>query len=144
MPLCSIIIELIYKKDSPDPGLIGKWFIFWGLGVYLLASGIVHMVRPLADLNRFYGSKDQVARGMVRKLGIAKITMGVAGILSLFNGQLLEITALMTVVYFGMTTLWYFLRKADPAYEAFTLVSDLMLFSTSLLFLFSTVFSTAG
>ncbi len=139
-PLCSVVGEYMIAATAIDPGLIAKWFIFWGLGICLLVKGVVQLTIPRFAAFYSYHSINLKNREIVKQLGILNISIGALGVFSLFNEQAQQTAAFTAVIYFGLTTLWHFFRKADPAYEIISLVTDLLLFSTSLLFLFFTVF----
>ncbi len=133
-PLCSVICEYMITATPVDPDLIAKWFIFWGLGICFLVKGIIQLAIPrFAAFNSNHLTKSK-NNEIVKQLGILNISIGALGVFSLFNEQARQTAAFTAVVYSGLTTLWHFFRKADPVYEIISLATDLLLFSTSLLF----------
>jgi hypothetical protein len=45
-PAASIVFELILQHRVLDAQIVGKWFVFWAVGVRLLMAGIRQIVQP--------------------------------------------------------------------------------------------------
>lgn len=82
-PVLSIVTNY---NNSPEDGLIfliGKWFVFWGAGVRLLAAGVWQLARPAFTASGIFGIKDPSAEKIVTELGLANIAIGLTSIVSL-------------------------------------------------------------
>ena len=86
LPVISGIIELV--TGGGDPVLaFTKWFIFWGVGTRLLVAGVAQISGkgPTAEI---LGSTQATVqeRQLISELGIANLSMGLAGLLALVPG----------------------------------------------------------
>ncbi len=140
LPVCSILIEFTVKKIPVDPALIGKWFIFWGFGVRLFIAGILQLFRPGLTAVRIYNLRNAKSFAIIKELGVVNISLGAMGIFSLFNSEGRPIAAISGCIFFGLATIGHFFRKPDTGNGIMSLVTDLLLFSVILLYLFFTLF----
>ncbi len=141
LPICSIIWEHLQHSTVINPVLIAKWFIFWGMGIYFCIMGIAQMLRPAFAAKLLFLSKTPGFSELIIQLGIINISIGVLAILSLLDVHALKLAASVAIAYFGLSTLLSFFRKRDIRFDTFRLITDLLLFSTSLLFLFFSLFA---
>ncbi len=138
-PVISICGEAIIKRISVDPGLTGKWFIFWVAGVRLSFTGIKHIYRRgAAPAAFFYGEKKENFL-MIRELGFANITIGVMGMLSVVNSNWRQIAGLAAAIFFGLSALQHFFIKPVNGKEMAIMVTDIIVFAILLLYLFFTL-----
>src|SRR5271154_3802349 len=84
-PVLSIIIEFTAKKVPADPALIGKWFLFWAVGVRLFIAGIKQIFNPGFTARQLFHLRYKEGFILIRELGFANISLGAVGLLSLFN-----------------------------------------------------------
>lgn len=69
LPAVSIVAELLLTQGTAAwLPLIGKWVVFWGVGVRLLVAGIRQVIRPGLTAGML-GVKDQSANVLVREVG---------------------------------------------------------------------------
>lgn len=90
LPLACIIAEAAVKTTQVSWPLIGKYFIFWAIGVRLLIAGFKQSLQPgFTSAQIFNIRNSEESLSVVRELGFANICLGLAGILSLFRMVLL-------------------------------------------------------
>jgi hypothetical protein len=83
LPLASVLVALA-AEPAADPVLeIGRWFVFWGIGVRLAVAGLSQVARPAATSAGILGIADPAAGKVVAELGFANIAMGTVALLSL-------------------------------------------------------------
>src|ERR1700748_534937 len=85
-PIVSGIIELLVVGG--DPVLVfGEWWVFWGVGTRLLAAGVVQISggRPTTAILGSAAPSVQ-ENHLARELGMANLSIGLAGLLALVPG----------------------------------------------------------
>jgi hypothetical protein len=84
LPVGSIVIDALWLRDGAElMFLIGKWFVFWAVGVRLLLAGIRQVAQPAFTAESIFASKDPAAHAIVREVGFGNLAMGVLGLASL-------------------------------------------------------------
>lgn len=84
-PVLSVVTEVFVNKNHANLILlVGKWFVFWAIGVRLFTAGIRQIVKPGLTAEGILGIKDKASWTVVRELGFANFCMGLAGIISLW------------------------------------------------------------
>lgn len=85
LPILSVVTEVIANKNHVALiVLVGKWFIFWAIGIRLFTAGSRQIIKPGLTAEGIFGIKDKASWTIVRELGFANVGMGLAGILSLW------------------------------------------------------------
>lgn len=88
LPLASIAIEAVAGNNhSSIIVLAGKWFVFWAIGVRLFTAGVRQVIKPGLTAGGIFGIKGREAWVLVRELGFANVSIGLAGIISLWQPQ---------------------------------------------------------
>jgi hypothetical protein len=87
LPAGCVLAEAIAGRDASDLLLIvGKWFVFWGVGVRLFLAGVRQIFQPAFTATKIFELVEPGALPIVRELGFANVTMGALGLASLANG----------------------------------------------------------
>lgn len=85
LPILSVLVEsAVHKNHAPLLALIGKWFVFWAIGVRLFTAGLRQIIKPGLTAEGIFGIKDNASWAIIRELGFANVGMGLAGILTLW------------------------------------------------------------
>jgi hypothetical protein len=129
LPVASIATEVLWFRD--DAGLmflIGKWFVFWTVGVRLLLAGIRQVVQPRFTAESIFDVKDPAANAMVREIGFGNLAMGTVGLASLAQPAWLAPAAIVGGLYYGLAGAGHVFRSDRNFNEQMALVSDLMIF----------------
>lgn len=125
-PVAAIAMEWPRSADLDD--LAAKWFAFWACGVRLVLAGVRQTLGPQFTAETIFGLKDVSALPLVREIGMANLSMGVVGVVSLFVPGW-RVPAIMTGgLYYGLAAAGHIFRHRATKNEAIALVSDVGIF----------------
>ena len=86
LPVISILAEVVDLHTSFDPlFLVGKWFVFWSVGIRLILAGLRQVANPAFTAETIFGVKDKAALPIVRELGFGNLSIGLLGVCALAN-----------------------------------------------------------
>jgi hypothetical protein len=139
LPLLTISGEVIFEHGSFDWALIGKWFIFWAVGIRLFTAGINQASNPRFTA-RIFQMKSQESFIVIKELGFANISMGIMGILSVININWRPLAAIVGGLYLGFAGFQHLFKKPDSRNEVIAMLYDLCAFVVISLYLGFTVF----
>lgn len=128
MPVASIAtVVLLIGKPLHWP-LIGKWFVFWAIGIRLFIAGLRQIIKPAFTAQEIFHITNQDSLVVVKELGFSNLCMGLAGILSVANPYWTQIIAVCGGLYFGLAGMQHIIKKPVSTNETIALVSDLFIF----------------
>jgi hypothetical protein len=128
-PVASILIET-YLRDTADLlFLIGKWFVFWGVGVRLALAGLKQISDPSFTAETIFGIKDPRALIVVQELGFANLSMGVLGLLSLRYPEWVRAAAITGGLFYGLAGFKHWIKGDRNSIENIAMISDLCIFA---------------
>jgi uncharacterized protein DUF6790 len=139
LPIISIGIEAASHSIAPGWPLIGKWFVFWSVGIRLFVAGIRQVTKPAFTAKEIFHINGEESFIIIKELGFANISIGAAGILSLFKTEWTAIIAIAGGLFFGLAGFLHILKKPDSNNEKIAMISDLYIFLILLLYLFFTL-----
>ena len=140
LPLICIITEHLISAEPIDPVLIGKWFMFWGMGVQLFLTGLLgYLALRIASLKNWTDTRTAYFSG-IGDSKLLNIAVGVLAMLSLYFNRFREATAIAGGIFFGLRAFGRLIRKSDLGGESLLILSDLFLFCMILLYLFFIIF----
>ncbi|GAA0638948.1 DUF6790 family protein [Brevundimonas lenta] len=84
LPAASVLIEWLLPGHAGLIFLIGKWFVFWAVGVRLLTAGVRQMAQPEFTARTIFEIRDPDASKIVSELGAANVAIGSIGVASLY------------------------------------------------------------
>jgi hypothetical protein len=84
LPAGAAIVEMWRKKEHPLE-LIGKWFIFFGVGIRLLVASVVQMVNPGFTLDMLGADNELLI--VVRELGFANLLLACVALYSVHQRE---------------------------------------------------------
>jgi hypothetical protein len=126
-PLASVAIEAV--RSGPNVGyllLVGKWFVFWAVGVRLLVAGVRQVFQPSFTAVEIFGIHEPKALAIVRELGFANLSMGFLGLCSLWHTQWVVPAAIVGGLYYGLAGLGHVAEKRKNAKEYVAMITDVM------------------
>ena len=138
LPFLSIALEELTKESTTSWQLIGKWFIFWTLGIRLFTIGIRQASDPASEAVKIFNLKSKNAYTIIRRLGFANMSLGIMGILSLINNNWRQIGAISGISFFGFAVLNDISQKVKARNEIITMISDTLTSVIMLLYLLFT------
>jgi hypothetical protein len=126
-PTASVAYEHIYLHNNlPLVFLIGKWMIFWAVGVRLLIAGLRQALQPRFTAHEIFKVADEAALPIVREVGFGNLSMGVLGLASILMPQWLMAAALVGGLYYGLAGLMHTASRSRNFNETVAMVSDLV------------------
>jgi hypothetical protein len=141
LPVASIVTEAHLLHGGADwTLLIGKWFVFWSVGVRLILAGLRQLANPTFTAESIFGVKDKSSLIIVQELGFGNLSIGLLGACTLFNPGWIAPAAVAGGLFYGLAGVQH-LRKGDRiANETIAMVSDLLIFLVLAAFLVAELF----
>lgn len=128
-PLGSIVIEhSLLHGGAPLMSLVGKWFVFWAVGVRLALAGLRQYFDPRFTAEQILDIHGDDALVVVRELGIANFAAGTVGILSLLRPDFILPSAIAAAIFYGVAGFRHAAQPARNAKETFAMATDLLAF----------------
>lgn len=129
LPVASILIEHFGGPAGADWWtLIGKWFVFWAVGVRLATAGLRQVAQPAFTAEKIFEIGDKAAHIVVQELGFANLAMGLLAILTLFAPQWTAAAAIAGAVFYGLAGARHVLKGGLNRNEMIATVSDIFIF----------------
>jgi hypothetical protein len=125
LPAVSVWVDYGPYPGTPLMMVIGKWFVFWAVGVRLFAAGLRQVAKPLFTLRDIFHVQDPGGLVVVRELGFANICLGLAGVLSLFIPDWRPAAAFTGGLYMGIAGIYHLIKKPETPNEVVAMVSDI-------------------
>src|SRR5579863_4823714 len=103
LPGTSVLAEALPSHDGADVMLlIGRWLVFWSVGVRLFIAGLRQVAQPRFTAESIFQVKDRGALSIVREVGFANLAMGALGLLTLAEPNFLVSAAIVGGLYYGL------------------------------------------
>jgi hypothetical protein len=134
LPLATICADFFSHTYADLWSLIGKWFVFWAVGVRLFAAGLRQTTKPEFTAEVIFHIEDKKSYAIVRELGFANLSFGTIAIISLFDLHWRIAAASAGGLYLGIAGLYHLVRKPSDPNELIALISDLYAFVVLALF----------
>jgi hypothetical protein len=139
LPLLSALWEHYYELELLGWALIGKWFIFYAIGIRLFTAGISQASNP-AFTGSILHLKSKESFVLIRELGFANISLGIMGILSVLNNNWRVMAALSGGLFLGLAGVNHLFRKPEGQNELIALFYDLFVTIVIAFYLSATLF----
>lgn len=128
-PIASIAVDALAFHGAVDfIGLVGKWFVFWAVGMRLFIAGVRQVTQPQFTAETIFTLEDRRSYAIVRELGFANLSMGVLGLWSLVAPSWVAPAAIVGGLYYGFAGLGHIVRRQRNLHEQTALISDLLIF----------------
>jgi len=135
LPVASILIERWTGTGTASLWqLVGKWFVFWGVGVRLLIAGLRQILRPDLTATGIFGVTDKAAFPLAQELGFWNVTIGLLAIVSLRRPDWVPPIAIAAMLFYAMAGVQHATNRAREFTENVAMISDLAM--AALLFAF--------
>jgi hypothetical protein len=136
LPIASIFMEIfLFKSTSGVIALIGRWFVFWAMGVRLFSAGLRQIVNPRFTAEGILGIKAEDALHVVQELGYANLCMGVLGIITLLNNSWVMPAAISGCLFYAFAGIRHLMKKEKNFLEKVATASDLFIGLVLLVFI---------
>lgn len=128
-PIASILAEVfLFRSASAIMPLIGKWFVFWPVGVRLFTAGLSQVLRPQFTTEKILRIKDSNQFIIVQELGFANLSMGILGISTTWNGNWTLPAAIVGCLFIGLAGIRHIFSKGKSFLETGAMLSNLIVF----------------
>ncbi|WP_460995514.1 DUF6790 family protein [Spirosoma harenae] len=140
LPLSSIFIDLFVNKvPFPVMNLVGKWFLFWAVGIRLFTAGIRQAINPAFTAQDIFHLTTRESFVIIRELGFANICLGLMAILSAYVPAAQVIVACGGGLFFGIAGITHLVKKPVSPNEWLAMISDIFIAVVMLAFLLFSV-----
>jgi hypothetical protein len=130
LPAASALVDPAHSPDSAAlMALVGKWFVFWGVGIRLGLAGLRQFFQPRFTAVEIFGIAGDEALPLVRELGVGNFALGVVGVASLAARSFVLPSAIAAAIFYGLAGFRHVTRKARNRNENIAMVSDLFAFA---------------
>ncbi len=102
LPIISIVVQAHNLHISYNWQLVGKWFLFWSVGIRLFIAGIKQIAQPEFTAKQIFQFKSEESFVVIRELGYANVCIGLLGVLSLIKPAWSPPAAIAGGLYFGL------------------------------------------
>ncbi len=139
-PIVSIFAEMFFFKSSVGTiFLIGKWFVFWGVGIRLFSAGLRQSLDPKFTAEQIFEIKSTEPLVIVQELGFANLSMGLLGIVTMLNHNWILPSAVAGGLFYGLAGAKHLTRKGRNLIENVATFSDLLMFIILLMYVIESV-----
>ncbi|MCG7394191.1 hypothetical protein MHY87_14895 [Microvirga sp. ACRRW] len=135
LPLLSIGIEYPLTPRGNLVFLVGKWFVFWAVGVRLLLAGLHQIFKPAFTSETIFRIKDPDARKIVMELGFGNIAIALVALVSVYRTEWLTPAAFAGAVFYGLAGLQHLRNSERTGIENMALASDLFVAAIMIFYL---------
>jgi len=112
-PVASVVTESALSHDAVNSMfLIGRWFVFWSVGIRLFIAGIRQVIQPRFTAEEIFGIRDHGSFAIVRELGFANLSMGLLGICSVMRAGWIVPAAIVGGLYYGLAGVGHIFHKS--------------------------------
>ena len=129
------MVCVVFGTSKFNWNLIGKWFVFWGIGVRLFIAGVRQIIKPAFTAQEIFNISSEESFVIVKELGYSNLCMGLMGIFSVFSPCWTIIIAVGGGLYFGFAGVQHIIKKPVSMNENIALVSDFWIFGVMLLYI---------
>jgi len=124
-PVASIAFEaFVHNQGLLDASMVGKWFVFWAVGVRLLIAGLRQIAQPRYTAETILGIMDPDATVIVRELGFANTAIGSAGVVSLFLAGWTSPLAVIGTIFYSLAAINHATHKQRSRIQNVAMASD--------------------
>jgi hypothetical protein len=128
-PVASVTIETLRSGEPMSlMFLIGKWFVFWAVGVRLFIAGARQVVQPKFTAEEIFGIRDGGSFAIVREVGFANLSMGLLGMCSIVRPEWIVPAAIVGGLYYGLAGTGHIFHSNKNAKEYVAMISDGFIF----------------
>lgn len=135
LPFGSVCVEKwVFAADGGLLLLIGKWFVFWAVGVRLFIAGLRQATGPEYTARKIFGFKTDEPLPVIQELGFANLAIGLAGIVSIASRTWLMPAAVTGGLFYSLAGTKHVMRKHRNQIETVAMIFDLFAFIVMLAF----------
>ncbi|PVD52239.1 hypothetical protein DC498_10980 [Terrimonas sp.] len=127
LPVLSVIAEHQFHHTDVNTILVGRWFIFWTVGIRLLVAGFTQVITAHRQGNTILLRGDP--NGDTRKIiGLVKILLAGLGFLCMINNEWSLLAAITVGLYIGLAGFQHDFKKPITWEDWIYMIYDLLVF----------------
>lgn len=127
LPVASILVEQALYPGVLLLSLIGRWFVFWGIGVRLLLAGLRQVLQPGFTAREIFHLMTDDAAPIVRELGFSHLAASSVALLSLWQPSFVMPAAIAGCIFFAAAGFIHAASLRRSRNENVAMVSDFFL-----------------
>ena len=135
LPTVSILIEHVFNPADFFVFLIGRWFVFWAVGVRLGLAGLRQFFQPAFTAKEIFHMTGDEALPVVRELGAANVATAAVGLLSVVFSSFTVPVAISAAIFYGVAGAMHSAERNRSRNENIAMLSDIFLFAVLAMFL---------
>ena len=124
LPALSVLADAMLRGSPLSVILVGKWFVFWMVGIRLFTAGLRQMTQPQYTARTVLKLTGNDALVVIRELGFANVAMGLLGIVSLAFPDWRSAAALMGGVFYVLAAGNHVLQSHRSRLQNIAMVTD--------------------
>ena len=126
LPAASVAVDtLLSPHDMNLIFSIGRWFVFWAVGVLrLFLAGVRQVLQPRFTAEEIFEIKEPKTFAIVRELGFANLSMGTLGVLTILRPDWLIAAAIVGALYYGFAGVGHLFQQQRNPKQNMAMVSD--------------------
>jgi len=128
LPAGSVFVEWALHPQASIIFLVGRWFVFWGVGVRLGLAGLRQFFQPSFTAREIFHMGGDEALALVRELGVANFATGVVGLLSLAMPGFILPVSISAGIFYGIAGIGHIAERDRSPNETVAMVSDMFMF----------------
>jgi hypothetical protein len=125
LPVGSVLAEHAMGAGDAVMWLVGRWFVFWAVGVRLMLAGVRQYLQPGFTAREIFHMQSSEAEVVVRELGVSNAAIGLLGLVSLAVPGFVLPVALYAAIFYGVAGIRHALERGRSRNETIAMVSDL-------------------
>lgn len=126
LPLVSAAVEYHFTKTGMSAVLVGKWFIFWTVGIRFLVAGFTQVIRQGRGALILQGD---TTGGFGKVLGLVKMLLAGMAFLCVMKDSWSLLAAITVGVYVGLAGFQHDFKKPNTAEGWISMVYDMIVFT---------------
>lgn len=139
LPVASIAVELSAGMGGDLLFLVGKWFVFWAVGVRLFTAGVHQVAKPGYTAQTIFRIGDPNAEKLVTEIGFGNLSIGLLGLLSIFNAGWIVPAAIAGCAFYLLAGIKHVMNRERTSVETIPLVSDIAMAALLIVYLAMTL-----
>jgi hypothetical protein len=141
-PVVSILIDTVFRDHGVlFAASVGKWFVFWAVGIRLLMAGLRQIFQPRYTAEVILGIPGEDSLLLVQELGFATTAIGCIGAGSIFAPGWIGPTAVAGAIFYGLAGINHASHKKRNRLQNTAMVSDLFVAVVLVIYCFMAVAS---
>lgn len=126
LPVGSVLAENAHLQGTVSLlPLIGKWFVFWMVGIRLILAGLRQFFQPSFTSRQIFGIDSGDPLPIVRELGVANFSTGVAATASIIAPSFVLPMAIVGAIFYGIAGIRHVSDPDRNSKQNIAMISDL-------------------